>query len=76
MTLGWQEYYGKKLAQFLVLVWCSIKYCFKDIFANKYFELSILYPRIVEKYIITIFILPFGSIFKYSLLKQDGGGGD
>lgn len=49
--------------------WCSIKYCFGHIFANKYLELIISYPQMLEKYIITILIWPLGWLFKIISIK-------
>lgn len=52
VPLGWQEAYGEKPV--FTSNWCSIKYCFRHLFMRKHFELNILYPRMLEKYIITI----------------------
>lgn len=59
----------EKVSMVLSRSWCLIKYCFRHIFAKKYFELNILYPRMLEKYIIAILTSLLGWTFKIFSIK-------
>lgn len=52
--------------------WCSKKYCFRHLFAKTYFELNIWYPRMLKKYLITVFD-PSVEFSRYSLLYLGEG---
>lgn len=52
--------------------WGSIKYCFRHLFAKKYFELDIFYSWMLEKFIITVFD-PLVEFSRYSLLNLGRG---